>query len=91
MTLTLQPVPANLSKVGIAKGGNPMGIPQIDHQCKFGMESANPGKRQLTYSGWTTLVDWQGENNDDAVRAAPIATTEKLMGSMVYDGLILID
>lgn len=77
MRFTLQPVPANLSKVGVAKGGNPMGIPQTDHQCKFSIDSTNSGKPQLTYSGWTTLVDWQGENNNDTVRAAPIATTEK--------------
>lgn len=59
MTFTLQPVPASLAKAGAARGGNPMGIPQINHQW------------------WTTLIDWQGENNDDTVRAASIATTEK--------------
>ena len=37
----------------------------------------NPVKQQLTSAGWTTLVDWQGEENDSAVRAVPIATSEK--------------
>ena len=44
MTFTLQPIPANLSKVGIARGGNPIGIPQIDHQCGLDICSANVGK-----------------------------------------------
>ncbi|KAL8733403.1 MAG: hypothetical protein Q9181_003611 [Wetmoreana brouardii] len=59
MTFTLQPIPANIAKVGDANGGNPLGLPQIDHQW------------------WTTLVDWQGKDNDKIVRAAPIATTAK--------------
>ncbi|KAL8727255.1 MAG: hypothetical protein Q9181_005776 [Wetmoreana brouardii] len=32
MTFTLQPIPANIAKVGDANGGNPLGLPQIDHQ-----------------------------------------------------------
>ena len=35
MTFTLQPVPASLDKAGIGKGGNPIGVPQTDHQCEF--------------------------------------------------------
>ncbi|KAI1392017.1 FAD-binding domain-containing protein [Hypoxylon trugodes] len=31
-TFTIQPIPKNLAEQGIAKGGNPMGIPQEDHQ-----------------------------------------------------------
>ncbi|KAK3314358.1 putative 6-hydroxy-D-nicotine oxidase [Apodospora peruviana] len=31
-TFTLQPAPANIALQGIAKGGNPMGIPSINHQ-----------------------------------------------------------
>ncbi|KAF2788459.1 FAD linked oxidase-like protein [Melanomma pulvis-pyrius CBS 109.77] len=31
-TFTLQPVTANMAKVGAAKGGNPTGIPSINHQ-----------------------------------------------------------
>ncbi|KAK7753978.1 hypothetical protein SLS62_004077 [Diatrype stigma] len=31
---SLQPISANVAIQGIAKGGNPMGIPQEDHQCK---------------------------------------------------------
>ena len=34
ITFTLQPIPVNLVNQGIAKGGNPLGLPQIDHQCK---------------------------------------------------------
>ncbi|KAI1085577.1 FAD-binding domain-containing protein [Whalleya microplaca] len=32
-TFTIQPIPKNLAEQGIAKGGNPMGIPREDHQC----------------------------------------------------------
>lgn len=31
--------------------------------------------------GWTILVDWQGESNDEAVRAVPIAITQKVEGA----------
>ncbi|KAI1776756.1 FAD-binding domain-containing protein [Hypoxylon cercidicola] len=31
-TFTIQPIPKNLAEQGIAKGGNPMGIPLEDHQ-----------------------------------------------------------
>ncbi|KAI0385990.1 FAD-binding domain-containing protein [Hypomontagnella monticulosa] len=31
-TFAIQPIPANIAAQGIAKGGNPMGIPQEDHQ-----------------------------------------------------------
>jgi len=34
-TFTLQPVLANIAKVGAANGGNPLGLPPIDHQCKL--------------------------------------------------------
>jgi hypothetical protein len=34
MTFTLQPVTKRLVEQGIAKGGNPLGLPEIDHQCK---------------------------------------------------------
>lgn len=33
--------------------------------------------QRLILAGWTTLVDWQGESNDAAVRAVPIATTQE--------------
>lgn len=35
MTFTIQPVQAKLAEAGIERGGNPMGIPQINHQCEF--------------------------------------------------------
>lgn len=35
MTFTLQPIPVNLVDQGIAKGGNPLGLPRVNHQCKF--------------------------------------------------------
>ncbi|KAL8859642.1 MAG: hypothetical protein Q9178_003756 [Gyalolechia marmorata] len=59
MTFTLQPVPVNLVDQGNAKGGNPLGIPRINHQW------------------WTTLVDWENAEDDEQVRAVPIATSEK--------------
>ncbi|KAL8777895.1 MAG: hypothetical protein Q9213_007662 [Squamulea squamosa] len=59
MTFTLQPIPVNLVDQGIAKGGNPLGLPRINHQW------------------WTTLVDWTNAEDDDKVRAVPIATSEK--------------
>ena len=42
MTFTLQPVPASLAEAGIARGGNPMGIPQINHQCGFAFFLVHP-------------------------------------------------
>lgn len=33
--------------------------------------------------GWTTLVDWQGENDDEAVRALPPKVEEFGTGSWV--------
>ncbi|KAL8730884.1 MAG: hypothetical protein Q9166_003811 [cf. Caloplaca sp. 2 TL-2023] len=59
MTFTLQPIPVNLVDQGIAKGGNPLGLPRINHQW------------------WTTLVDWNNAEDDERVRAVPIATSEK--------------
>ncbi|KAI4226686.1 MAG: hypothetical protein L6R36_002999 [Xanthoria steineri] len=59
MTFTLQPIPVNLVDQGIAKGGNPLGLPRINHQW------------------WTTLVDWNNAEDDEKVRAVPIATSEK--------------
>lgn len=76
MTFTLQPIPARLAEAGIERGGNPMGVPQINHQCRFAICLENPSQQQLTFAGWTTLV-WQGEENDEAVRAVSITTTEK--------------
>ena len=34
MTFTLQPIPSNMAAAGIARGGNPMGLPQFNHQCE---------------------------------------------------------
>lgn len=31
--------------------------------------------RKLTFSGWTTLVDWENASDDAKVRSAPIATS----------------
>ncbi|MCJ1348031.1 hypothetical protein MMC31_006262 [Peltigera leucophlebia] len=59
MTFTLQPIPANLVDQGNAKGGNPLGLPRINHQW------------------WTTLVDWDNAKDDETVRAAVIATSDK--------------
>ena len=35
MTFVLQPVPKNLVDQGVAKGGNPLGLPRENHQCRF--------------------------------------------------------
>jgi hypothetical protein len=35
MTFTLQPIPVNLVDQGVAKGGNPLGIPKVNHQCEL--------------------------------------------------------
>lgn len=79
MTFTLQPIPANLVDQGIAKGGNPTGLPRVNHQCKFAVCAAGPVPilQQVISAGWTTLMDWQNANDDAAVRAAPIAVSEK--------------
>ena len=34
MTFTLQPIQGNMATAGIARGGNPIGLPQFDHQCE---------------------------------------------------------
>ncbi|KAI4122337.1 MAG: hypothetical protein LQ338_005876 [Usnochroma carphineum] len=36
-----------------------------------------PIPENLVDQGWTTLVDWQNASDDETVRAAPIATSEK--------------
>lgn len=85
MTFTLQPIPVNLVDQGITKGGNPLGLPRINHQCKFarfGSNLSDVPKRNTcqwltTYTGWTTLVDWNNAEDDEKVRAVPIATSEK--------------
>ncbi|KAL9115567.1 MAG: hypothetical protein Q9187_007280 [Circinaria calcarea] len=79
MTFTLQPIPVNLVDQGIAKGGNPLGLPKVNHQCELARRVTDLVSRlqQLIFAGWTTLVDWQNANDDAAVRAAPIATSEK--------------
>ena len=35
MTFTLQPIPVNLVDQGIAEGGNPLGLPRVNHQCEL--------------------------------------------------------
>lgn len=79
MTFTLQPIPVNLVDQGIAKGGNPLGLPRIKHQCELPTYLTDLGLRlqQLISAGWTTLVDWQNAKDDATVRAAPIATSKK--------------
>ncbi len=47
MTFTLQPVTSNMAAAGIARGGNPMGLPQFDHQCEHHYIS----DRNLMYCG----------------------------------------
>jgi hypothetical protein len=77
MTFTLQPVSANLAKEGSRKGGNPMGVTTEAHQCKscrylpLCITSADKIK------GWTTLVDWTHAEDDEIVRAVPIAIEKK--------------
>lgn len=34
-TFALQPVPRKLVEAGEARGGNPMGVPKENHQCKY--------------------------------------------------------
>ena len=79
MTFTLQPIPVNLVDQGIQKGGNPLGLPRIKHQCKLAIyfPALAMGLQKLISEGWTTLVDWQNAKDDVTVRAAPIDTSEK--------------
>lgn len=79
MTFTLQPIPVNLVEQGIAKGGNPLALPKVNHQCELAIYMTDLTLRvqQLMSAGWTTLVDWNDANDDATVRAAPIAVTEK--------------
>lgn len=79
MTFTLQPIPANLVDQGNAKGGNPLGLPRINHQCKhtIPMTYYIRNAEKLILLGWTTLVDWDNAKDDETVRAAVIATSDK--------------
>lgn len=42
MTFTLQPIPLNLVDQGIAKGGNPLGLPRMNHQCELSVYVTGP-------------------------------------------------
>jgi hypothetical protein len=74
MTFVLQPIDAGLTAASNAAGGNPMGIPEKTHQCKFFLHSLSLQSNELL--GWTTLVDWTDAADDAEVRAVPIAVTE---------------
>lgn len=79
MTFTLQPIPVNLVDQGHAKGGNPLGLPRINHQCKntVPMTDSIRSAEKPILLGWTTLVDWDNAKDDETVKAAAIATTNK--------------
>lgn len=72
---------------GIDMGGNPLGIPEGDQQCKFKIRKGlvlPPRAFRLTpfffflfFEGWTTLIDWTDEKDDDKVRSVSIETTEQ--------------
>ncbi|OTA98694.1 hypothetical protein M426DRAFT_325766 [Hypoxylon sp. CI-4A] len=67
-TFTIQPIPKNLAGQGIAKGGNPMGIPQEDHQwwttvVDWTSESDDDAVRAVsidTTQAWNTLAKERG-------------------------------
>ncbi len=74
----VQPATRNLVAQGIANGGNPLGLPLEDHQCKEHLpRRLTAMTRSLTGTGWTTLIDWQNTKDDDTVRTAAIAVTDK--------------
>ena len=110
MTFTLQPIPANLVEQGNKKGGNPLGLPNIDHQCEFHLlvavhetdviahyrcrrdeivevkdrcdqgdirNSLEEADNNVFSVGWTTLVDWTNEKDDELVRSVAIGTAAK--------------
>lgn len=77
MTFTLQPIPAQLIKAGVEKGGNPLGIPEENQQCKLQSSQYIFPYPILTVAGWTTIVDWKNAGDDEIVRDAVIATTNK--------------
>lgn len=64
MTFTLQPIPVNLVDQGLAKGGNPLGLPRINHQCKFarfGSEFVGPAdKKHMSVANRLHRVDHAG-------------------------------
>lgn len=86
-TFTLQPIPYELAEIGEAKGGNCMGIPQENQQCKshvllwrillWHMHIPAIHTNYENQIGWTTLVDWENAADDDTVRNVSISTTEQ--------------
>lgn len=77
-TFVLQPVPAELTRMGDAKGGNAMGIPKHNHTCKYAFMSSRFVLILIAHTlGWTTLVDWENVVDDETVRSVSISTSEK--------------
>ncbi|KAK7952544.1 6-hydroxy-D-nicotine oxidase [Apiospora aurea] len=81
-TFVIQPVIPNVAKQGVARGGNPMGIPTENHICEFPYLShwlclSTTLTKLGVPKGWTTLVDWADPKDDEKVRSVSIETTEQ--------------
>lgn len=70
MTFVLQPVPANLVDQGVAKGGNPLGLPRLNHQWWTTVVDWQDGKDDATVRAapiavsekWRELGEQRGLN-----------------------------
>lgn len=49
MTFTIQPIPANIAAVGEKNGGNPLGIPKVNHQCSL-FTSSRQGSARTSHT-----------------------------------------
>ena len=75
-TFTIQHVTQNMVQQGINKGGNALGLPLKAQQCKSLLCYIScKDSRKLIYPGWTTLIDWDNEVDDDLARSVSIETT----------------
>ena len=78
-TFALQHVGANLIQQGIDKGGNTLGIETGIQQCQCFhiLIDKKSIYQKLTITGWTTLIDWENEADDDRVRSVSIDFTKR--------------
>jgi len=77
MTFVLQHIDKNVVDVGIANGGNALGLEPTAQQCEYTYQTLGFHRTNVACAGWTTLVDWTEAKDDRVVREVAIATTEK--------------
>lgn len=74
MNFSIQPVSKNATMVGKKYGGNAMGVSECSQACMFlSLPLNRTVDLMLTLilvSGFMSMIDWQNEADDEAVRAA---------------------